>query len=157
MQAGDLVLYRGSGLLGRIIRRVTASPVAHVAIVDPDACSLIAAEGPIRGVSRIPLPPRGRHYVILVPDGGHGLAAAQYAEACIGKHYNWPIYPFLLVRLLWGRTLPGENAVRTLLRRFYTCSELVAAAWRAAGLDPAPGIPTDLVTPADIYAALQQR
>lgn len=148
VRPGDLLLYCAHDPVSWIIRLATCAPVNHVAIVAPDAQSCIAAT--TRGVRRCPLPDLASPDIWRWPaPQPQGMQAAAWAERQLGRPYGWLVYLGLLERLLHIDLVPWHW-----FRRFLVCSTLATLAWRAAGLDPAPGLEAALVVPGDLFMAL---
>jgi cell wall-associated NlpC family hydrolase len=141
LRPGDVVLVRAHGLLGVLIEWATTNPFGHAAIVGPRG-ALVQATWPV--VDEVPLGTYARDGWALRPlAGAHvGLRAARAASLRVGTPYGLAELAAdagrdLLHLPLWPRTSP---------RRF-TCSGLVAMAYRDAGfpltLAPFPS-PADL-------------
>jgi uncharacterized protein YycO len=146
-QPGDLLLFYGGRQLGWWIERVTRSPFYHVALYDADGYVVDAVP---RGVVRRPLADgtTGTRFVVARVPGGRGEAALAWAKAQIGRPFDAPGMLVVLASL----ALP-HCPIRYHPTRRFTCSHLVVAAFRAAGIDLAPGRNPALVTP-DHFALL---
>lgn len=134
MPAGTVLLVSSRGLVSSAIRVVTRSHWSHSAIADGRG-QIIEALG--SGVRHSPETRYDSvsHYWQSVPglDGEKAVAAAQML---IGEPYN---YPAIAVFGLVTFGIPHQAAARWANRRdAFICSEVVAIALRAGGVDPWP-------------------
>lgn len=149
---GDLVLVRSHDPVGLGIRICSTSSVNHVAIVDERASGVVEATH--AGVRRGPLPDLAGPdcWLFPLPRNRSGKSAAAWAAEQLGRPYGWALYRGFARRLL-HLALHGRTPRRA-YREALVCSTLAVACWRAVGCDPCPGLPDQLVTPADLFQAL---
>lgn len=162
---GDLLLYRrGRGLVHRLISGAGRSPYVHAAMAAWWGEDLMCLEMlQFRGgravclsgeVARSP----GRWDVYEADPGArHGLdraAAVRAMKRLAGTRYGWrdlarvglrrlPLVRWLLAPVTDDRANGGPAAPRF-------CSQAVAWACRAGGLDPVPNLPDRLTEPGDL-------
>lgn len=165
VQAGDVVAFGGESLWSRIIRRGADSQVSHAGIiVDPldgnaeprflEATIRLFRKGPVLGAKITSFENRWNDYdgnVWLLPlaqtirdefdqEGFDGFVAA-----CEGKLFDIPEGVIAHIKDFFERLLDDELKSE----EFYYCSELVADAFKAAGIldegiDPSDVLPKDL-------------
>lgn len=141
----------------RVVRMGTMSRYGHAAICEavhvdgrvqviepmPSGCRRRAAHPAEFVWSDVPLTRQQRDTVVA------------YARSCIGLPYDWRAIAGFLARF-WGvrlRLLPSaDHPDRKLM-----CSEMVVWAWRAAGVDLAPGRAPGDCSPGDLDAWLDER
>ena len=150
MSSGDVLLFRGGGVLSWLIRRATHSDYSHAGLVFRYRKRVYCLEAVGKGVRLIPVSRLLDHY----PDGVFycGLGAAEAArETALGFGFQQLCLPYDvlgLVRfafvLIFARRIPVKPDNR------WFCSELVAAAYRIAGFPltdelPCYASPVDLI------------
>jgi hypothetical protein len=143
-EPGDLLLFYGGRQLGWWIERVTRSPFYHVALYDGDGYVVDAVP---RGVVRRPLADgtTGTRFVVARAPEARGEDALSWVKTQIGRRFDAPGMLVVLASLALG-----NRPFRYRPTRRFTSSHLVVAAFRAAGVDLAPGRNPALVTPADL-------
>jgi uncharacterized protein YycO len=136
-----------TGLAVAAIRLGTRSHWNHAAIVIAPGLLIEAQPG---GVRRWPLA-RYDDYCwdraqaeALTP--AQADAISRYARSRLGAPYNWPAIAVFALTTLGMRIGPLTRWADR--RRAVICSELVVLAYRAAGIDLAPGRPAAEVPPA---------
>jgi hypothetical protein len=149
MQSGDVLLFRGRGLLSSIIRVFTRSTYSHAGLVFRYHDHVYCLEAVGVGVRLSPVSLLLEHY----PDGIYffGLGAEEpVREAALGFGFRQLCRPYDVLGLVWfalalifGRRRPEGSDQR------WFCSELVAAAYRMAGLPLTGGLPC-YASPADL-------
>lgn len=159
---GAVLLFRGRGVFSRLIQASGRSPHSHAAIVAWWGHRLLvveAREG--RGVRAVPLSSvlaEGHDVDLydvtgLSPLGDERRAAVGEAVSWLSTRYGWRtivrigaarllvplawLRPVAALRRRWGRPLRDSRGLPT---SGLVCSELVARAWSAAGVDLVPDI-----------------
>lgn len=175
LRDGTVLLFRGTGLFSRLIQAKSAAPYSHAAMLawwghrlmvvesrEGSGCraipfSTVLAEGhdveawDVRGLS---------------PLGDERRAAVDEAISWLSTRYGWRtivriglsallvplafIGPVRALRSRWSRPLRDHRGLPT---SGLICSELVARAWDAAGVELVPNIPDfddATVEPADL-------
>jgi hypothetical protein len=136
---GDVLLFRGRGLISQLIRWVTRSPYSHVGLVFLFEERVFCIEAVGVGVRLILISELMRRYHGGIdyyevhdpsPEQRHGAIAFCFAQ--LGKLYDRPGIFRFLIAIVFNR----KPAVREDQEWF--CSELVAAAYRAQGFPLAP-------------------
>jgi uncharacterized protein YycO len=150
----DILLYRGTGFVSRLIQWRTKSVYSHVAVVVGTDMNLAIESntGSQAGVRALDL----RKLDVKAVDAfrvqpGHAFKPEKvisYLVECLGCNYDLPGVVWLGVL----KTLNmKEKANRFQINRDYFCSELVYAAFHAAGLDIVPQIgAAEVTSPGDI-------
>jgi hypothetical protein len=123
---------------------VTRSPFYHVALYDGDGYVVDAVP---RGVVRRPAldGTTGTRFVVARAPEGRGEAALAWAKSLIGKRFDVLGMFAVLVTLV----VPSLGLRCSSARRF-TCSHLVAEAFRQAGIALVPEKESSLVVPGDL-------
>jgi hypothetical protein len=132
LQPGDCLLYRPTGILGRIIAIKTWHPVAHVEIAVAPGKAVAARD--LRGVNLYPTRWSELAYVVRPTAPFDIKKAMEYFDEVRGQPYDL----FGLFRFFGKK---GETTDKQF------CSEFATRFYRAGGLDPFPGEPADLVPP----------
>jgi len=156
---GDLIFFRGSGPVSSAIMSVTSCPFSHVELAQWNQGLLmtmgatsqgtvyrrLSAVAPDYSIMAVGRARRGAH-----EDGAAADKATQTALNHLGKPYD-----FARLAEIWIREKMGADDKADLAESddAFICSEYVALAWRAAGLDLAPDKPDRLTTPADLYGS----
>jgi hypothetical protein len=141
--AGDLLCFRGRGLISQAIRWLTRSPYSHVGIVYLFEERVYCLEATGHGVRLILMSElvhrlRGYHggidyFEVLDFGPEQRNKAISFGFQQLGKQYSHRgILRFLLFLLL-------GNKSRARHRGQWFCSEIVAEAYRLAGADLSPG------------------
>ena len=150
MRSGDVLLFRGSGVLSWLIRLATHSDYSHAGLVFRYRARVYCLEAVGKGVRLIAVSRLLDHY----PGGVFycGLGAAEPArETALGFGFQQLCLPydvFGLVRFALALIFAWRRPVNPDNRWF--CSELVAAAYRIAGFPltdelPCYASPVDLI------------
>jgi uncharacterized protein YycO len=145
---GDILLFsQPHGGLGAVISVVTRSPYYHVALFEEGTTTVEARQ---RGVVRRDLrSPEGGHTFTVIPaPEGAGPVALDWARARLGARFDRLDLAVILVDRVVSRLRLHYHPVGT-----YSCGELVAKAFSAAGVRLFPDLDDDDVEPAD-YARL---
>jgi uncharacterized protein YycO len=129
---GDLLLFYGGRRLGWWIERATRCPFYHVALYDAVGYVVDAVpQGVVR--RRVDDGTTGTRYIVAPAPEGRGEAALAWATEQIGRPFDALGMFVVLGHLALGRApLPYRPS-----RRF-TCSHLVAEAFRQAGAELVP-------------------
>lgn len=174
LRDGTVLLFRGRGIFARLIGAAGRAPWSHAALLAWWGHRLMvveAREG--AGVRAIPLSAvlREGHdveaFAVSGADESNAAVAVSEAVSWLSSRYGWRTIlrigvSRLLVPLAW---LPGVGALRARWGRplrdsrglptsGLICSELVARAWAAGGIELVPDIPAwedATVEPADLY------
>jgi len=157
-QMGDFGLTKGKGLAMWFIRHATASRYGHACVV---LRFVDGAENHVLIVEAMPEGARARYAHIsefvwsnlhLTDQQRHDVAA--YAERCRGLPYDWWAIIGFAIRFWRAKwtTGSGDHADDKVI-----CSELVAWAYREAGVDLAPGYAPGDVSPGDLAQWLFNR
>lgn len=161
LRDGTVLLFRGRGVFSHLIQAASRAPYSHAALLAWWGCRLMvveAREG--KGVRAIPLSAvlREGHDVeawcVEGADEALRYHTVSEAVAWLSTRYGWRTIlrtglARLLVPLAW---IPGVGALRRAWARplrdsrgqptsGLICSELVARAWAAAGVDLVPDLP----------------
>lgn len=150
MRAGDVVLFRGSGLASRAIRWLTHSPYSHAALVFRFEGRVYCLEAVGSGVrlaliSEVLARYHGGidHFDVPGATEDQRTGALSFAFQQLGKLYDrHGIGRFLLALLTGRRPRVREDQA-------WFCSELVAAAYRHQGLALVPES-SAFTSPADL-------
>lgn len=122
-----VALFRGPGLVSRLIRWQTRSAYSHAAMILPSGAVIESREG--KGVRQLPkLAPQNGEVVDLfsveVTDS-QLEDIAWFLNAQLGKAYDWTMVARFLTRRQESRGSTGK----------WFCSELVYAAFQQSGVD----------------------
>ena len=140
---GDIILFFQPKGQFKFVTLFTRSPYYHVAIAVDER---YIVEAMPRGVVRTAIETkRGRRWVVInTPDGKVAERAVDWAIKKIGDGYDpWDLISLALDRLF------AHLHVNLTIRGRYTCSEFVAAAFKAAGkplfkdVEPEETLPSD--------------
>lgn len=135
IQTGDILLFEGTSLFGRLIRWATKSPYCHVALARWDTGRLMvyqSMEG--HGVETVPASIMVPSQVVCVLRCPVALEPSLWAEALdtLGSPYSWASILGIAWRILLGRF--GFKADRLADHKGqFICSEYVAACLEAGG------------------------
>lgn len=136
-----IAIYKGHSLISRIIRFANWSPYSHAAIIDPVGNRVIEAwQGRVqaaRSLSELHTTTTevDVFHVETTPEQSAAVLAFAYAQ--VGKRYD---YRGILHFITRRPEYPGDQD------RWF-CSELVMAAYRAAGIDLLSRVPAFQVYP----------
>lgn len=149
MRSGDVLLFRGRGLLSSMIRMATHSDYSHAGLIFRYCDRVYCLEAVGRGVRLAPVSVLLKHY----PDGIYyfALNAAEAARECaLGFGFSQLCLPYDTLGLVWF-ALALLFAVRRPVEEDerWFCSELVAAAYRTAGFPLTDRLPC-YASPADL-------
>lgn len=150
MLPGTIILIRGSKLTGWGLRTILQSPVQHARMAISDTQAIEATHS---GVVVAPAFQGGDGLRIMMspPTPELGEKAVSFARKMVGERYSWVEIAGIIVRFTFGDA-PAVRFDRG-VRSAVICSTLVAVAYKSAGYDIAPGVPAELVTPADLLIA----
>jgi len=149
MRNGDVLLFRGRGLLSWLIRLATHSNYSHAGLLFRYCKRVYCLEAVGVGVRLAPVSRLLNHY----PDGVFycGLAAEEPTrKTALGFGFQQLALPydvFGLVRFAFALIFGRQRLIKPDQRWF--CSELVAAAYRIAGFPLTDELPC-YVAPADL-------
>lgn len=134
VREGDVLLYRGTGLSGFVIRIKTWSPVAHCELANSLGVALASRDGV--GVRTFARMPDDRLYAVLRPRVPLHMAAVRaFHLRCLNQGYDW-----------WGLLRFVTIGKQSMTKQF--CSEYVMRLLRAGGCEPfTPETDADLVAP----------
>lgn len=131
LQAGDVLLYRGSGLFGWLIRLKTWHDVGHVEVYVGHRQSVASRDG--KGVDLYPLRTAGLITVCRPKLPVDVLAGLTWFHGMRGTPYGW-----LDLANFLGLTVDKRGIV---------CSPFATLFCRAEGLDPFNGEPANDIAP----------
>jgi uncharacterized protein YycO len=150
MCVGDVLLFRGRGLLSWLIRKFTHSDYSHAGLLFRYRDRVYCLEAVRWGVRLSPVSMLLEHY----PDGIYyfGLEATDTVrENALGFGFRQLCLPYDILGLVWfaaalilARKRPPDEQTKR-----WFCSELVAAAYRAAGFPLTDAQPC-YVSPVDL-------
>jgi uncharacterized protein YycO len=150
MRSGDVLLFRGCGLLSSLIRRATRSDYSHAGMLFRQGGRLYCLEAVGSGVRLAPVSRLLAHY----PEGVYycGVDAPEPARE-IALEFGFEQlslrYDVLgLVRFAFALFFAAKRRAVESDQRWF-CSELVAAAYRAAGFPLTDALPC-YTSPADL-------
>ena len=153
---GDILLYRGSGVISWLIKKVTGSEYSHAGIVVWWNKRLMVLEAVGKGIVCTPLSRNIGHYKGEVhwysscrplPNGARGRIV-QFAQMELGKEYaTWKLVLFGW-KLLLGKDLDKKDEFKR--RNKLVCSQYVATAYNYIGIDLKEGLSDRFTKPSDI-------
>lgn len=141
LQTADVLVVEGTGILAWFVRRATGSAYTHAAVyVGENEIAEVGASYPAR-IARLRYP---RYAALRLPGltVGQAVRIALWCRARAGSRYDWRAIGELVLRLFGGLHACVQD------RRRYICTELVLGAYRAAGIDLAPGC--GVLTPVEL-------
>lgn len=149
MERYDIILFRGTDWISKIIQYATGSEYSHVGFVY-DKNFLIEARSwygvQSRDIKSIAVDVdvyRVKDIYTYV-----GSEVINYLVEKIGSRYDYGAVLYLGLLKLWGRK---EEANKWGRERDLYCSELIYEAFKSGGLDIVPDVPySDMTTPSDI-------
>ena len=177
IQEGDILLFRGSGIIGTLIKRYTGGVHSHVALAhkDGDILECVEFREFIGGrsvalksqVDNAPLsidvfrPVKSISYEEMDADGNVTLIEKKYTietasamtEDIIrwtGQPYGWKNIWMMLLRFIPGARLFQQNINDDEVAKAKVCSTAVTVALRRNYMDPVPYLADDRVSPADL-------
>lgn len=133
VQAGDVLLYQGTGFWSRLIRIKTWSDVSHCELANSASSAFASRDG--KGVGTYPVREAGLYAVLrpVVPLDMDGVR--QFHARCLGQRYDW-----------WGLLRFVTIGKQSQDKQF--CSEYVVRLLRSGGIEPfTPQTDADLVAP----------
>ena len=156
IRTGDVLLYRGTLWISRLIEKVTRSEYSHSGLTAWWDGRLMVLEASRRGVVATPLSQNVRRYHgdvvwftctqdIAAEDRARLLAFAQHE---LGKEYSLWGAVVLGLRLLFERRIERRDALRR--ERRLICSQYVAQAYNAIGRDLKPHHSDRFMSPRDV-------
>jgi len=177
IQEGDILLFRGSGIIGFLIKRYTAGLHSHVALAHKDGDILECVEfREFMGgrsvslksqVDAAPLsidvfrPVKSISYEELDEDGNFKLIEKNYTKETAsamtediirwtGQPYGWKNIWKMFFRFIPGARLLKQNFNDDEVAKAKVCSTAVTVALRRNYMDPVPYLADDRVSPADL-------
>ena len=143
MQAGNILLVRGSGLISWIIKVVTHSEYSHVALVISET-EIIEIDSFKRvSIRKNPYSNYDLIHVLDIPDRKRDKVVA-FAKAQLGKQYDYAQLLEILFEMVFHTRL-YLNSKNKLI-----CSELIDLAFMSQRINLVPGKRRGCVTPEDI-------
>ena len=176
IQEGDILLFRGSGIIGALIKRYTGGVHSHVALAhkDGDILECVEFREFIGGrsvalksqVDNAPLsidvfrPVKSISYEEMDADGNVTLIEKKYTKETAsamtediirwtGQPYGWKNIWMMLLRFIPGARLFQQNTDDEVAKA-KVCSTAVTVALRRNYMDPVPYLADDRVSPADL-------
>jgi hypothetical protein len=157
--SGDLLLFRGVGIIPAVIRSFGRSRYTHAArVVDWDGELFCCEVREGRGGRAVTLESQvkrfpGRIDVFETNPGNifshyDRAAAVRYVRSLCGCDYNW-LGILAVVGLRWARLFSLQEFSEATGGRLF-CSEAQSLADQAGGVDPVPHLPARLTEPGDL-------
>ena len=177
IQEGDILLFRGSGAIGFLIKRYTGGVHSHVAIAhkDGDVLECVEFREFMGGrsvslksqVDNSPLnidvfrPVKSISYEEMDAEGNTKLIEKNYTEETAsamtediikwtGQPYGWSNIWKMFLRFIPGTRLFQQNINDDEVAKAKVCSTAVTVALRRNFMDPVPYLADDRVSPADL-------
>ena len=177
IQEGDILLFRGSGAIGFLIKRYTGGVHSHVALAHKDGDILECVEfREFMGgrsvslksqVDNSPLnidvfrPVKSISYEEMDAEGNTKLIEKNYTEETAsamtediikwtGQPYGWSNIWKMFLRFIPGTRLFQQNINDDEVAKAKVCSTAVTVALRRNFMDPVPYLADDRVSPADL-------
>jgi len=177
IQEGDILLFRGSGAIGFLIKRYTGGVHSHVAIAhkDGDVLECVEFREFMGGrsvslksqVDNSPLnidvfrPVKSISYEEMDAEGNTKLIKKNYTEETAsamtediirwtGQPYGWSNIWKMFLRFIPGARLFQQNINDDEVAKAKVCSTAVTVALRRNFMDPVPYLADDRVSPADL-------
>lgn len=177
IQEGDILLFRGSGAIGFLIKRYTGGVHSHVALAhkDGDVLECVEFREFMGGrsvslksqVDNSPLnidvfrPVKSISYEEMDAEGNTKLIEKNYTEETAsamtediirwtGQPYGWSNIWKMFLRFIPGARLFQQNINDDEVAKAKVCSTAVTVALRRNFMDPVPYLADDRVSPADL-------
>lgn len=177
IQEGDILLFRGSGAIGFLIKRYTGGVHSHVALAhkDGDVLECVEFREFMGGrsvslksqVDNSPLnidvfrPVKSISYEEMDAEGNTKLIEKNYTEETAsamtediirwtGQPYGWSNIWKMFLRFIPGTRLFQQNINDDEVAKAKVCSTAVTVALRRNFMDPVPYLADDRVSPADL-------
>lgn len=177
IQEGDILLFRGSGAIGFLIKRYTGGVHSHVALAhkDGDVLECVEFREFMGGrsvslksqVDSSPLnidvfrPVKSISYEEMDAEGNTKLIEKNYTEETAlamtediirwtGQPYGWSNIWKMFLRFIPGARLFQQNINDDDVAKAKVCSTAVTVALRRNFMDPVPYLADDRVSPADL-------
>ena len=177
IQEGDILLFRGSGAIGFLIKRYTGGVHSHVALAhkDGDVLECVEFREFMGGrsvslksqVDSSPLnidvfrPVKSISYEEMDAEGNTKLIEKKYTEETAsamtediirwtGQPYGWSNIWKMFLRFIPGARLFQQNINDDDVAKAKVCSTAVTVALRRNFMDPVPYLADDRVSPADL-------
>ena len=177
IQEGDILLFRGSGAIGFLIKRYTGGVHSHVALAhkDGDVLECVEFREFMGGrsvslksqVDSSPLnidvfrPVKSISYEEMDAEGNTKLIEKNYTEETAlamtediirwtGQPYGWSNIWKMFLRFIPGARLFQQNINDDEVAKAKVCSTAVTVALRRNFMDPVPYLADDRVSPADL-------
>lgn len=177
IQEGDILLFRGSGIIGTLIKRYTGGVHSHVALAHKDGDILECVEfrefmggrsvslksqvdnaplsidvfRPVKSISYEEMDANGN--VTLIEKKYTIETASAMTEDIIrwtGQPYGWSNIWKMFLRFIPGARLFQQNINDDEVAKAKVCSTAVTVALRRNFMDPVPYLADDRVSPADL-------
>lgn len=154
--AGTIGVTPSSGFVAWCIRKITRSPVAHAFIATGWGDEIIEADphGARRNHSRSYRTVYWCDRIASALNDAERAKVVEYAKAHIGTPYSWVDDAEIGFVDMFGRA-PRWMRRRLRSDRTLMCSQLCAAAYRAAGVVLYPNRVDGSIAPGDLYALEQ--
>ena len=180
IKEGDILLFRGSGTIGFLIKRYTGGLHSHVALAHKDGDILECVEfREFMGgrsvslksqVDNSPLnidvfrPVKSISYEEMDAEGNTKLIEKNYTEETAsamtediirwtGQPYGWSNIWKMFLRFIPGARLFQQNINDDEVAKAKVCSTAVTVALRRNFMDPVPYLADDRVSPADLASS----
>jgi|TARA_Y100001938_G_C8027296_1_gene398732 hypothetical protein len=177
IKEGDILLFRGSGTIGFLIKRYTGGVHSHVALAhkDGDVLECVEFREFMGGrsvslksqVDNSPLnidvfrPVKSISYEEMDAEGNTKLIEKNYTEETAsamtediirwtGQPYGWSNIWKMFLRFIPGARLFQQNINDDEVAKAKVCSTAVTVALRRNFMDPVPYLADDRVSPADL-------
>ena len=177
IKEGDILLFRGSGVIGFLIKRYTGGVHSHVALAhkDGDVLECVEFREFMGGrsvslksqVDSSPLnidvfrPVKSISYEEMDAEGNTKLIEKNYTEETAsamtediirwtGQPYGWSNIWKMFLRFIPGARLFQQNINDDEVAKAKVCSTAVTVALRRNFMDPVPYLADDRVSPADL-------
>lgn len=154
LKSCDILLYKGTGAVSKLIQWKTTSAYSHVSVVVDGEMSLAIESntGSQSGVRALDLRKLDAKIVdvfrIKKENGFKPEQVISYLVSCLGCKYDYPgVFYLGLLKVLGQQKKANEWQIK----KDYFCSELVYEAFKSAGLDIVPQIgSSETTSPGDI-------
>lgn len=151
LQPGDIILYRLSGpkdFPGSVISHMTSSPYNHIEVHVFDGYDISAGTGGVTFIDLYRANVLGslKVDVLRLKDG----LSREQRLIILSKMFQSLLKPYDYIKLIGFPFLKDKVALRRAGNDAYICSELVAWAYKNAGIDLIKGRPESIEAPVDI-------
>ncbi len=147
LKAGDILLFRGGGLVSKIIQWGTNSPYSHVAL-----CVNIEMNLTIEAQSRVRANDirRMKDYDVFRVKQGYVYDLDDVVSFLVSKLNNKYDYAGVIFLGFLKLIRFKRSANKWQKKNDYFCSELISEGFAVGGLDIVPKVKDDVTSPADI-------